>query len=360
MRLISRLLLAALLFPLMTGAMATEQHQARKVYVCPMSDHPQEYDKPGTCPLCGMELVEKEGRFRVAVLLFNYVEDIDFTAPVEVFGQSGAQVFTVAATTDPVTTVFGLHVRPDYDLAHAPASDVILVPGGGVTNALNNDQVMAWVRKRATESRYVMSVCNGAFILARAGLLDGLRATTTAGRIEELAKVSPKTRVVRERVVDNGKVITTAGLSAGIDGALHLIERENGRPRAEKIARMIEYRWQPESKWTRSALADTRLPDVRLPQGTTFHELTSSGDTRQWHVSGRLQSAMSADEFLDFATKGVTSDGWKVRESTSGKRAFTRTDSDGKSWLATVECQQDGKSAIRETMSIRAIEAVER
>src|SRR5207302_5599051 len=109
-------------------------------------------------------------------------------------------------------------------------------------------------------TRYVMSVCNGAFILAKAGLLDGLTATTTAGRIEELAAAAPKTRVVRQRFTDNGKVITTAGLSAGIDGALHVIDREYGRTTAEDRARGLDYRWDPDSKWTRSAVAEVRFP----------------------------------------------------------------------------------------------------
>src|SRR5438067_299865 len=72
----------------------------KKAYVCPMSDHPQEYDKPGNCPLCGMELVEKASRFRAGVLIFNHVEDIDFTAPIEVLGGAGAEVFTVVAPPD--------------------------------------------------------------------------------------------------------------------------------------------------------------------------------------------------------------------------------------------------------------------
>src|SRR5438034_3841355 len=112
-----------------------------------------------------MTLVEKDARLGVAVLVFQYVEDIDFTAPIEVLGGAGAQIFTVAATTDPITTVYGLHIRPDYDVAHAPPSDLLLVPGGGVGSALKSDPVMSWVRQRAANSRYVMSVCNGAFIL---------------------------------------------------------------------------------------------------------------------------------------------------------------------------------------------------
>ncbi len=271
MKSIARTLLALLLFASATAVFAGASNSG-KVWVCPMPEHAQEFEKPGTCPICGMELVEKEGRFRVAVLIFDNAEDIDFTAPIEVLGQAGALVFTVGPSPDSVTTVFGLHVRPDYDLEHAPEADLIFVPGGGVNKMLKDDRVLSWIRERANGARYVMSVCNGAFILGKAGLLDNMRATTTASLIDALAVAAPKTRVVRERVVDNGKMITTAGLSAGIDGALHVIEREYGRTRAEDVARGIEYRWEPDSHWTRASLADIHLPDITLPGGLEMEE----------------------------------------------------------------------------------------
>ncbi len=352
MRALSRLLLALLL--VLAAAPAPAADAPHKVYVCPMAAHAQEFDRPGTCPICGMTLVEKNSRLRVAVLVFNNAEDIDFTAPIEVFGQAGAQVFTVAATTEPINTVFGLHLRPDYDLEHAPAADLVLVPGGGVASALDNAAVMAWVRQRAAESRYVMSVCNGAFILAKAGLLDGLRATTTAGQIEGLIAAAPKTRVVRERLVDNGKVITTGGLSAGIDGALHVLDREYGRARSEQIARGIEYRWDPESKWTRSALADMRLPDIKLPDDARWEMRTSRGDTERWEMSGRLEIGMAADAFLDYATKQITAEGWVLRDSGSGTRTFVRPQ-DGREWITTLVSAREGDGpALLESMTIRA------
>ena len=344
MRTALRLLLALALILLVVNA---------TVYVCPMSDHPKEYDKPGTCPLCGMTLVEKDARLRVAVVLFNYAEDIDFTAPIEVFGQSDAQVFTVAATADPINTVWGLHIRPDYDLAHAPAADVILIPGGGVNNALQDDRVVSWIRQRTPQAKYVLSVCNGAFIVAKAGLLDGLTATTTAGRIEQLANEYPKIHVVRERVVDNGKFITAGGLSSGIDGALHVIEREYGRSRAAGVARRIEYKWDPESKWSRAQLADVRLPDVKLPSDSLWKEEASSGDMRQWSLVGHLHVAMTSDQFLDYVTKDLDTKGWKLRDSAAGKRTYVRTDFEGKTWLADLQSSQEG-DGLHETMSVRA------
>jgi putative intracellular protease/amidase len=347
-----RAVVTVLLLLLATAAFA----DAKKVWVCPMAEHTQEFDKPGQCPICGMQLVEKDSRFRVAVLVFKYAEDIDFTAPIEVLGHTGAEIFTVGATKDPITTVFGLHITPDYDLDHAPAADLILVPGGGVGQSAKNEKVIAWLKDRTTKARYVMSVCNGAFILASAGLLDGLTATTTASRIDELAENFPKVRVVRERYVDNGKIITTAGLSAGIDGALHVIDREFGRPRAEQVARGIEYRWDPASKWTRSRYADMRMPDIKLPEDAQWQMLASDGDNTKWTTSGRLHIAMSAEGVLDMAAKQLADNGWKARENSKGKRSFVKTDREGQTWQVTLTSSPDKEaSTYLETLTVRKI-----
>jgi putative intracellular protease/amidase len=297
-----------------------------------------------------------EKDFRVAVLIFDHAEDIDFTAPIEVLGNAGAHIFTVAATKDPITTVFGLHITPDYDLTTAPDADLILVPGGGIGKTARNDQVIAWLQQRAPNTKYVMSVCNGAFILAKAGLLDGLKATTTASHIDELAETYPKVQALRERVVDNGKIITAGGLSAGIDGALHVIEREYGRSRAEDIALGIEYRWQPDAKWTRASLADTRLPDIKLPDDAKFEKLANRGDAEKWLMSGRLQIAMSEDDLLDYATKEIVARGWTLRETTKGKRVFVKKDREGQTWQTTLTSKPDtSPSTYMETMTIRKV-----
>ena len=354
MRLVSGLMLTLSLLFVSIPLLAADQAQPQKVWVCPMAEHAQEFDKPGTCPICGMTLVEKNRRFRVAVLLFDYAEDIDFTAPIEVFGQAGAQVFTVAATTNDIHTVFGLHVKPDYDFAHAPAADLTLIPGGGVGDASKSEITISWIKQSAAGSRYVMSVCNGAFLLAKAGLLDGLTATTTAHLIDGLADASPKTHVVRQRYVDNGKVITTAGLSAGIDGALHVLEREYGRSRAEDVARGVEYRWDPESQWTRASYADVRLPDVHLPDDAVWEKLGSHGDTKQWEMHGRLKVSMTLEDFLDYSTKQIVADGWKLQASKKGSRSFAKKDRDGTSWVTTITSAPDTvPSTYLESMTIR-------
>ncbi len=297
-----------------------------------------------------------DARFRVAVLVFRRAEDIDFAGPIEVLAQNRAEIFTVAASREPIVTVAGLHITPDYDLDHAPAADLILVPGGGVNDTARDGKIIAWLRDRATTARYVMSVCNGAFILANAGLLDGLTATTTAGHIDHLAERFPKVHVVRERYVDNGRIITTAGLSAGIDGALHVIDREFGRPRAEQVARNIEYRWDPASKWTRSRYADMRMPDIEFPQDANWQILTSNGDEDHWTMSGRLHIHMTEESALDMTTKQLKDEGWEIRGRSGGTRTFVKADREGQTWQFTVTSFPDKEASTwLETLSVQKV-----
>lgn len=328
-----------------------------EVYICPMDEHPQEFDHPGKCPLCGMELVKKKSRLNVAVLIFDGAEIIDYAAPYEVLGQAGARLFTVAPSAQPIRSVFGLAVKPDYDFAHAPPADVLLVPGGGIDRLSKDPPALDWIRQRAAASRYVLSVCNGAFLLAQAGLLDGLSATTTASNLDSLARLFPRTRVVRDqRFVDNGKVITSGGLSAGIDGALHLVERIYGRERAEEVARDIEYHWQPDSGWARGMLADAMLPDVRLPEGTSWEKLMNRGDTRRWEVRGRLKVAMTPDEFLDLSARQITAGGWTLIQSAKARRTFEKKDHSGRRWRTTLSTSRgDAATGFLETITIERL-----
>src|SRR6185503_13309637 len=129
---------------------------------------------------------------------------------------------------------------PEYSIEDCPAPDILVLPGGNVPD--ENRDLQAWVKRCATDAELVMSVCNGALLLARTGLLDGLEATTHRGSLESLAEVSPTTRVLtNRRFVDSGRVMTCAGVSAGIDGALHVVERMLGAEAARHTARYMEY-----------------------------------------------------------------------------------------------------------------------
>jgi putative intracellular protease/amidase len=275
---------APLLLSLVLGAFASPNPAQVPIrhFVCSPCGLPCDdlvFDHPGTCPKCGMPLVDQETARRdreaaareqkkVAILIFDGVEIIDYTGPWEVFGAAGFEVYTVAATKEPVTTAMGMTVLPKYTFGDAPQADVLVVPGGGVKAAQGSAPTLKWVTDASARTALTMSVCNGAFILASAGLLDGLTATTTSGNIARLSAEYPKTKVVDDqRFVDNGRIITTAGLSAGIDGALHVVSRMLGPGMAQKVALVEEYDWHPDAAWKRGQRVGGGSPSATASPG---------------------------------------------------------------------------------------------
>ena len=294
---------------LVLSILGAPPHSA-KIYVCPdcgCTDDNRTFDKPGKCPACGMTLVELSEREKakpvsVAILLFDGAEIIDYSGPWEVFGEAGFKVHTVAETRKPVAAVFGQKLVPDYTFENNPKADILLVPGGDVRNAMDNPRLIKWLQANAQDAKHVMSVCSGAFILSRAGLLDGLSATTIMHALDDLAKASPKTKIVHDqRYVDNGKVITTAGLSSGIDGAFHLVSKIQGKGSTQALALGMEYRWDPESKFARAALADRYLPEVPELQDGTL--LSYEGDSDHWEVEALVSKPASPSALIELIAK---------------------------------------------------------
>lgn len=280
----------------------------------------------------------------VGVLLFDHVEIIDFAGPWEVFGGAGYKVFTVAEKLDPVNTVYGQKIVADYTFENSPQADVLLVPGGGVGGAVANAKLIKWVQDNAKTSTYVMSVCTGAFILAKADLLDGLTATTVRGGIDRLATGFPKTKVVYDkRYVDNGKIITTAGLSSGIDGAFYLVSKISGKGRAQQTALGLEYKWDPEAKFARAAYADRYLPNF---QGLDGDIVSIDGDTEHWEVTALITKPASLSEIMEMIKKQIVADTPHKRSavvvSAKSKTDSNReeiewrfTDDQGRAWVGS-------------------------
>jgi len=214
------------------------------------------FSAPGQCPHCHMELIrqtgeerrhmQKKDRLKIAFYLQDGVEVLDFAGPMEVFDYAGFDIFTVSKTRRPITSQGVLKIIPDYTLDNAPAADILAFFGGNAGAAANDPAVIEWV-KRQEHIRHYFSVCTGAFILGKASLLDSLTVTTFHQSIASLQQAVPTAKVLSNvRFVDNGKVITTAGISAGIDGALHLVAKIRGREMAEKVAAYMEYdKWVP-------------------------------------------------------------------------------------------------------------------
>ena len=192
------------------------------------------------------EKAKRDGPIQVAVLVFPGVELLDFAGPAEVFIVSdygkAFRVFTVAASTGICRTMGNIGIKPDYRYDNAPPADVVVVPGGATQNV--DRAGVKWLQESSRRARITMSVCMGAFLMARAGLLNGVEATTHRWGLASLKSAAPTCKVVEDRrFVDAGRVITTAGVTAGIDGALHVVERLLGKPAAKWTAQeWMEYR----------------------------------------------------------------------------------------------------------------------
>lgn len=151
-------------------------------------------------------------------------------------------------TKGPITSQGVLKILPDYTLDNAPAADILAFFSGNAGNAVNDPDVISWINRQSNVMHY-FSVCTGAFILGKAGILNGQTVTTFHESIENLRQAVPQAKVLSNvRFVDNGKVITTAGISAGIDGALHLVAKLRGDETARRVAAYMEYgKWVPSA-----------------------------------------------------------------------------------------------------------------
>jgi len=190
-----------------------------------------------------------QGQIPVAFLISDGAVVIDFCGPWEVFQDVTIpsrqdmpfRLYTVAETKKPIRTSGGMQIIPDYTIADAPAPKVIVIPA----QSSRSPAVLEWIRKCSQTTDVTMSVCTGAFVLAKTGLLDGKSATTYHGAFERFAMTFPKVELKRgARFVENGNLATAGGLSSGIDLALRVVERYYGREVAQKTAYNLEYQGQ--------------------------------------------------------------------------------------------------------------------
>ena len=188
--------------------------------------------------------------YNVGFYIFNKMELLDFAGPFEVFSVSSElhdyqlfKTFAISQTGATIQTVNGLSIQPDYGFSNHPAIDILVVPGGDGTKAeLAKEEVLDWLKQTHQKAEYTMSVCSGARLLGKLGLLDGLPSTTHHEVIPHLREIAPLTQI-REgvRYVDNGKILTSAGISAGIDLSLYMVEKLYGRDAARKTIVYMEY-----------------------------------------------------------------------------------------------------------------------
>ncbi len=214
---------------------------------------------------------------KVAVLLYPGMELQDFAGPADVFTKAaeitrgGYQVYTVSMKQGVVYTEGHVGIQPDYTIRQLPETDVLVIPGApmAVIDSLRKDSTMRTLIKQYQDSvSVVMSVCTGAYLLAEAGLLDHQKATTHYFVADDFAEAFPGIAVVKDvRYVDEGNIVTTAGVTAGIDGALHLVERYSGDRIAGMVARGMQYTPHREEVWPQAPTGMNGKGDADLVCG---------------------------------------------------------------------------------------------
>jgi len=188
----------------------------------------------------------------VGILIYDQVEVLDFSGPFEVFSTAsrlsqptGAfEVYLLSASPERVRARGGYFVLPHFDLGSHPELDVLIVPGGVHDQAMNDPTLIAWLKQVSPGCRIVASVCTGAFILATAGILEGMQVTTHWEDIADLRALSDSYKVIEDvRWVDQDHIVTSAGISAGIDMSLHLVARLTSESLALLTAKQMDFAW---------------------------------------------------------------------------------------------------------------------
>ncbi|MGH2514789.1 MAG: DJ-1/PfpI family protein [Ktedonobacterales bacterium] len=195
----------------------------------------------------------------VGILIFDDVEVLDFCGPFEVFSvarpvgetDDAHQLFQALTIAEELRTIRcrgGLLVQPHATTADHPPLDLLVVPGGmGTRRERHNTRLIEWIAARNEQTELTASVCTGAFLLAEGGLLNGHRATTHWASVDWMRETYPAiTMLADARVVDEGHIVTSAGISAGIDMSLHVVARLHGNEVAQWTARRMEYDWRPQ------------------------------------------------------------------------------------------------------------------
>ena len=194
----------------------------------------------------------------VGIYIFDEIEVLDLGGPFEVFSTASRmkarlspgsakpfELFTIADTVRPVRARGGLMLQPSYGVTNHPAIDVFIVPGGVVTAELSRTAIIEWIVRTAAKASLTASVCTGAFLLGKAGLLRGKTITTHWEDIDDFSAMFPGIPVQGDkRWVDAGTIVTSAGISAGLDMSLHLVERLESVELAVRTARQMDYDWQ--------------------------------------------------------------------------------------------------------------------
>lgn len=296
---------------------------------CGCANDGKYFNGPGQCQACPMALqptlpglnrpTSAARRPTVGMFLFDGADVLDVTGPISVFEHAQFNIVTFSKATDPVRIGMNLELQPDYTMGNLPPVDVIVLPGGGMSESNPGDtQVVQFLRERKDTTDVFLSVCSGAFFLGEAGLLDGQDATTFAALIPSLSAQYPKARVLNDvKYVDNGQIVTSAGLSSGIDAAFQVVAKFYGEGRAQDIANHMEYPWDKTNSYARSQLADGYAIGIRsLVSMFSTEFYFSSGDHNAWEYRFKLTHQMEPKTIIALIKKELEkSTNWHTTQS---------------------------------------------
>ncbi len=332
----------SLFFLLFTALQAQEKELTSDttdqiIYTCPpcgCDKDGEHLSHGGQCPSCDMALrpdypglkrvANPQKRPTVGMLLYNGADIMDVTGPWSVFEHARFNIITAAKTKETVSLGMSMELKPDFTLENMPEVDILVIPGGGPAEMNQDMEIVEWIKKRYENTETLFSVCSGAFFLGLAGLLDENEATTFSSLIPSLSRQFPKSKVLNNvKYTDNGKIVTSAGLSSGVDAAFHVVSKYYGQGRAQDIANHMEYAWNIKTEYARTQLADNYLQSIRSLVGLFAKKYTySHGDNQKWEYRFLLTQQLSHTKIINLVKGQLDNmENWKT--STANQNSIT-------------------------------------
>lgn len=323
------------------------------------------FNAPGICTACNMTFeVSMEGRpeqtqsrrITVGLLLFEGADIMDVTGPWSVFTHAGFDVVTFAKSPEEATIGGDLTIKPDFTMASMPDVNVLVFPGSGLAETNPGDlQIKQFIKNRVDKTEVMFSVCSGAFFFAEAGVLKGLEATTFASMIPMMKENYDGIKVLDNvKYTDNGKIVTSGGLSSGIDAAFHVVSKFRGDGTTQDIANQMEYPRSLKFDYARSQLADNFIIGLRpLMRLLTSKYVSSVGDNNQWEFVFELRNSVSLTEALMILDRELRkSKAWeKIRLDKGSLSGVVVSESLGKANVVIESDKNRGSSFVRVTAS---------
>ncbi len=262
--------------------------------------------------------VSRGRQLTAGMLLFDHADIMDVTGPWSVLVHNGVRVVSFAKSLEPVTIGMSMELMPDFTLDNLPDVDILVFPGSGLADSNPGDrEIQEFIKKRYASTEVLFSVCTGAFFLAESGYLNDGEATTFASAIPRLRKNYPKIKVLdNSKYTDNGKTVTSAGLSSGIDAAFHVVSKFRGEGAVQDVANHMEYPWSRSTEYARSQLADNFISGIKnIVSLFSKQYLYSRGDENSWKYDYLLSGAIPSYEVIAVIKNELSkTSGWKLND----------------------------------------------